>query len=113
MTDLEEIHQADWRDIFEYSIYRYTSICKKYGITIRSFTAWIHCDRKPQKKNQLIMVKVMNDLKRGEKRMQKHPSYGYATEDQIKRLDEIGIGPERDTILKAIEKQTKQLGKMK
>lgn len=113
MAETEGINQEDWETIYEHSIYRDTTICEKFGIIIRSFTAWIRCDRTPQPKNKLIMVKVMKHLKSGEKRMPKHPSYGYATEEQIKRLDKIGIGPERNTTLKAIEQQHKSLGKMK
>lgn len=35
-----------------------------------------------------------------------HPSYGYADLHQIARLKEIGVGNERDQILKDIKKQT-------
>lgn len=113
MKTLEAEDQYHWDDIFDDSIYMDKTICEKFKITTRSFNAWIRCDRTPQPKNKIIMVKVMNHLKNGEKRMPKHPSYGYATEAQIKRLDKIGIGPERDFILKEIDLQTKQLGKMK
>lgn len=42
-----------------------------------------------------------------------HPSYGYATDDQIERLKVIGICPEYHQIMKAIAEQTKRKGKPK
>jgi len=46
-------------------------------------------------------------------RLKKHPSYGYAYPEQIERLQEIGLCPERDRILKKITEQTKAKGKIK
>lgn len=40
------------------------------------------------------------------KKLQWHPSYGWATEKQIQKLREISDGPEKKLILKEIEKQT-------
>lgn len=41
-----------------------------------------------------------------------HPSYGYATEEQIKQLIELKDGCEYKPLLKKIELQTKKRGKM-
>lgn len=43
--------------------------------------------------------------------IEKHPSYGYATPEQIDRLKEIGICPERDAIMSDIEKQNRLKGR--
>ena len=45
--------------------------------------------------------------------MKKHPSFGYATEEEIKQLQTMGHCPQRDMILKAIEKRTLLKGKTK
>lgn len=54
----------------------------------------------------------MSDL-RTKPRMEKHPSYGWAFPHQIERLQQIGIGPERDRIMGDIAKQNKLAGKLK
>lgn len=48
-----------------------------------------------------------------DKKLIKHPSFGYATEVQMERLKELGPCAERDLILKAIEKQTRAKKKKK
>lgn len=44
--------------------------------------------------------------------LDKHPSYGYANPEQIKQLEVLGMGPDRDKILKDIEDQNKNKGKI-
>jgi len=39
----------------------------------------------------------------------KHPSYGYATPDQIRDLERLGIGADRDKVLADIARQTKAM----
>jgi hypothetical protein len=46
-----------------------------------------------------------------EKRIPKHPSFGYAYPEQIKRLNTLGFGPDRDALLKRIEIQQERKGK--
>lgn len=41
-----------------------------------------------------------------------HPSYGYVTEEQIKKLSELKDGTEYKYLLKQIDLQTKKKGKM-
>lgn len=41
-----------------------------------------------------------------------HPAYGYATEEQIRQLENMGLGPQRDYLLKQIEEQTKRKERM-
>ncbi len=41
------------------------------------------------------------------------PIYGYATKEQYEELQQIGIGPRRDYLMKEIEKQTKKKGRLK
>lgn len=45
-------------------------------------------------------------------RLKYHPSYGYATEEQIAELKNCGVGPRMEQILKEISKQTFAKGKM-
>lgn len=40
-----------------------------------------------------------------------HPAYGYATPEQIQKLQELKHGPDYDLLWKKIEQQTKRRGK--
>ena len=42
-----------------------------------------------------------------------HPSYGYATPEQIEKLKQLKLGADYQSLLKKIEKQTKAKGKIK
>lgn len=110
------ILQGAWPDIFDNSIMSADAVCKKYNLNRSSFMSWVRDNEKqktPITKNFERMQVVMTELRDGEKRIKKHPSYGYAYPWQIDRLNEIGIGAERTQILKEIEKQTKAKGKVK
>jgi len=41
-----------------------------------------------------------------------HPAYGYATPEQVEKLQRIGLGPDRDQLLKKIEQQTADRGRV-
>lgn len=41
-----------------------------------------------------------------------HPAYGYATPEQIEKLESLGMCPERDYLWKQIELQNKKKGVM-
>lgn len=66
----------------------------------------------PNEKNKEKAESIMEDLYK-KKRIQRHPSYGYATEEQIERLKQLGPCAERDLLMKQIDKQTKTHGKIK
>lgn len=97
-------------DIVDNCPYTLNSLSVMYGVSRQRISAWCN-GAKPQKKYQSIMEKIMNELQ-DKKKPVKHPSYGWATEDQINRLKEIGVGDERDRILAQIAKQTKARGKV-
>ena len=43
----------------------------------------------------------------------RHPAYGFATPEQIKELESMGLGPQRDYLMKQIQLQHDKKGKMK
>lgn len=49
--------------------------------------------------------------KKGE-RIPWHPVRGYATEEQWRQLQELPLCPQRDYLIRQIEKQTSKKGKM-
>jgi hypothetical protein len=67
---------------------------------------------KPNKNNQQKATLMRDFIAKAPKRIPYHPSYGCATDEQIAALKTLGMGPERDYILKQIEKQTKLRGKI-
>ncbi|WP_135436101.1 hypothetical protein [Hymenobacter fodinae] len=102
--------QSDWWDIVDGCGLSINAICEDYDFKRKSFMKWLRCEAVPRDKNRERIIAAMSQLVE-EKKLVKHPSYGYATPDQIKELSEIGMGPRRDYLLKQIEKQTKLAGK--
>lgn len=103
----------EYREIIEQSIYSsFTSIADDYGVNARSLAAWVKGAREPREINRIKLEEIMDDIK-GKKKMERHPSFGWAYPEQIKRLNEIGICPERARILEKIAEQTRKKGKVK
>lgn len=107
---VEGIPQSEWREIFHNTGYTLRGLVGLSGICETSIRGYLFEDVVPRKKNKAMMEGAMFTAAQKPK-LKLHPSYGYATEQQIKRLSEIGIGPEHEQILKAIEQQTKNRGK--
>lgn len=113
-------NQDQWAEIFEQSDYTPEGASAQFGIPWATIKSWLYCktDQQrgplplvtPSKKYRERAIEMMKNMNQT-KRMEKHPSYGYATPEQIKQLETLGIGPQRDHILAQIEKQNKQQGK--
>jgi len=103
--------QTHWKDIVEYSDWTIPDIARVYGVAYGQLLSYLHVTTVP-KKNMPKMLKIMEKIMKSP-RMKKHPSFGYATEDEIKKLQTMGHCPDRDLILKAIEKRTSSQGKTK
>jgi transposase-like protein len=115
MTSIEQ-----WTEVFDESDYTIAGAANAFGIPARTISSWIHglpdsggrrfaspSSKYRQQANRMIEKMAT------EKRLQKHPSYGYASPEQIEQLSNLGIGPERERILKQIEEQNKNGGKRK
>lgn len=113
-VDLNPLRQADWRDIVEQSCFTPTSLMAEYDIKESTFFGWLALRSRASEKSMEKMVKIMSKLLTPPcRRIEKHPSYGYATPEQIKRLGEIGLGQEHEQIMRAIAKQNDSRGKIK
>lgn len=104
------IPQTHWKQKIDNSAYTYAAVIREFELCQSSFNNWIHCKVTPNEKNQQRMEKVLKTIGGG-KLIPFHPAYGYATEEQIKKLGEIGLGPDRDYLLKQIAKQNEFKGK--
>jgi hypothetical protein len=104
--------QAQWAKIFSESGYSIEWLHKETGINVPSLNKYIYNSRKPRKLNRIKMEKAMSKMSKGEKKLQRHPSFGYATAEQVELLNSLGLGPQRDFILSQIEKQNKSGGKI-
>lgn len=67
--------------------------------------------KNPRGKNTETLEKIMFELSK-KKRIERHPSFGYATPEQIEKLRSYVTELERESIMKQIEKQTKLRGKV-
>lgn len=102
--------QLGWDKMYLENGYTLSGLSKLARIDEGSISQYIRCLRIPRKKNLEKMEKAMFQAAQ-KPRLKFHQSYGYATEEQIKRLEQIGLGPEHDSILKEIEKQSSSNGK--
>lgn len=100
----------NWLPTFNSSGYMLCGLSGLARIDEGSLCKYLYYGRVPRKANLEKMEKAMFQASQ-KPRIQYHPAYGYATEDQIKRLKEIGVGMERGQIMKEIEKQTASKGK--
>lgn len=110
--ELNPENQAHWRAIVDRCAYTVTAIINEYDLESSSFFRYLKLDTTP-KKHWERMVQIMKKLGGGQQRLQRHPSYGYATPEQIEQLQKLGLGPTRDHILRQIEKQNQNQGKVK
>src|ERR1700704_894082 len=109
-SDTEQTTTVFWATIYEECAYTIAGLAKLAKIDEGSIRKYLWSDRAPRKANLAKMEKAMYQAQK-KPRLMRHPSYGYATEEQIKRLHEIGMGPEHDQIMREIEKQTAGRGK--
>lgn len=86
------------------------TIAKDNGIPVSTLYGWM---RGHAPKNNERLEKVMKYLQAAGKRLEKHPSYGCATQDEIDELQKVGVGARYYEILKKIEDRTKRAGKLK
>jgi len=86
------------------------SIAKQFKLPTSTVYSWASGRCEPSQKYKKIAGEIKMYLQ-DNKKIEFHPSFGFATPWQIKRLDEIGICAERDRIMRDIATQTKKRGK--
>ncbi len=101
--------QSDWRKIVEESNQRPCDIIAQQNWKEGTFYSWLRCENTPRNKEKV--VEVMTKLGQT-KKLPYHPSYGYATPEQIEELQKLGMGPDRDYLLAKIAKQNKNNSKI-
>jgi len=92
--------------------YTVVALSAMTGIAKWTLYKWKNGHAKPRKSSNEVVEKIMDLVKR-DKKIPKHTSWGYATDEQIEQLKKLGSSVERDIILKQIAKQTKLRGKIK
>jgi hypothetical protein len=102
MSSIIEDQQLGWGKIFDGSGYCTKSLAEMVKLDESSFRKYLNCDRVPRATNHSKMEKAMK-LASQLPRLQFHPSYGYATPDQIERLKTMKAGPDMNQLLKEIE----------
>lgn len=111
MQHLDPTDQRDWYEIVQKSIYKLSTIAKEHNIP--SLPRYLKDNPVvPKEANRRKVVAVMEALLKVP-RPERHPSYGYATPDEIKQIDRMGLCPARSDLLKQIEERTKNHGKVR
>lgn len=97
-----------WENQLKENGYTYYEFNKRFKIQISKY---LNDGKTPREKTfnriEEAMKKILTD-----ERIPYHPAYGYAKPEQIAELQRIGLGPERDRLLKQIADQTAAQGKV-
>jgi len=104
--------QSQWANIFNESGYSMDWLKNETKIDTVTLNKYIFNSRTPRKLNKVKMEKAMSKMSKGERKLERHPSYGYATPEQIELLNSMKIGSDRDYLLGIINKQNKSGGKV-
>lgn len=97
------------REILNESAYTVKSIATILECSESSVYRWASGRGYPSRK---LTEKIKEEIMGKGRRIQKHPSYGYATEEQIKQIMSMGMSPERDVLMRKISIQQKRKGKI-
>lgn len=106
------IPQTDWQQTIDESPYTLTGFLDAFEFNYSSLRAWLDCKHTPREKNINRMEIALSKIQL-EKKIPFHKSFGYATEEQVQKLNSLGLGPDRDHVLKEIARQNETKGKTK
>ncbi len=85
------IPQTEWKLIIDDSPYTLTGFINAFKFNYSSVRAWVDCKYAPRDKNLNKMETALSKIQL-EKKIPFHKSYGYATEEQIRKLESLGLG---------------------
>lgn len=100
-----------WNRIIDACDLSVAGISRQYEIAYSSLKNWLEDKATPRAKSRKAMEEVLMKLEK-RPRIPFHPSYGYATAEQIARLKESIPEYDRKKILEQVEKQTRLQGKI-
>lgn len=106
----QKIPQSQWRRIVSESCYTFPVAALATGIHYDQFMKYLNEKIQPRRKNRETMEEFMAYFNE-KKKIPFHPSYGYATPEQIEKLNSLPDGYELQHLKKQIEKQNKNKGK--
>jgi len=92
------------------SLFTFKYISFRFSVPKSTLYGWNDTRIVPRKENQKSYNNIL-DLCMKNPRIPYHPSFGYATEEQIKELESLGVGEKKNRLLRDIEKQVKSKGK--
>lgn len=105
LIKMKELHQS-----IEESYYTVKTISEHLGIPQSNIYGWKSGRVEPKETSLKNVEKIMN-FANEKKRLLRHPSYGYATKEQIDELMSLPPGPHKDQLLSKIKKQNLKSGK--
>ena len=103
-------NQKDWSKIVHNSSFLAADVCVALNMKSSQLSKYLNCRNVPAKENFERIVAVMKVLLVHPK-IQRHASFGYATEAQMEDLKSCGVGPYREALLAEIQSQTAREGK--
>lgn len=102
---------AEWEDVVEACNLSFAGIGRRFEVAHTNLCNWFYRGVSPSKKSRVKMESIIMQLKKT-KRIPFHPSYGYATPEQMEKLRSPLQEWERNKIMEQVAKQTKLRGKI-
>lgn len=103
-------NQDDWQRIFNSSAVTLAYIERVHGLSESSLRKYLSGETTPREKNRAKMECAMKDAL-SNPRPEKHPSFGYATTEEIEAINTMGISPDYIAIMGRINTRNRCDGK--
>ena len=100
-----------WRQFIIDNELTYSELARVAGIEPYVMQLYLDMKRRPKDENYDKIEDAMKRILTAE-RIPHHPSYGYATPEQVQKLASLGLGPDRDALVKKIEQQNQDRGRV-
>lgn len=97
-------------EIYNASACGVKGLARRYSLHPETLWLWIKGERKPQKQNLPVFEKIIEEMK-ANPRLKCRQSWGYATDDQVRKLNSMQISPERTALIKQVKSQQELFGK--
>lgn len=108
--DLDITDSKNWKLIVYDSIYTIKLLSELVKINKCQFGRYVNQSQKPSNKNLEKVIYAM-EIASKNKKQKRHPSFGWATKEEIEKITNLGVSPERDRILREIKDRSKRKGK--
>lgn len=110
--ELDVSNPSHWPDIVVQSGIRVKTVCQDFEINSTRFRKWVSGDVTPNKESIKKLVNALSEMQKFD-RHPYHNSFGYATPEEFKVLQELKEGGAKQDLINQIEFRYKNKGMVK